>query len=49
MNHISIAKELFTKCDVPKRGLAPARLAMLRMGLKGEDIVKVSRILNSIK
>ena len=48
MNHISIAKELFTKCDVPNRGLAPARLAMLRMGLPSNDVVKVSRILNSM-
>ena len=48
MNHISIAKELFIKCDVPNRGLATARMAMFKMGLSSGDVIKVSRILNSM-
>ena len=48
VNHIAIARELFTKCDVPNRGLASARLAMLRLGLSSQDVIKVSRILNSM-
>ena len=48
VNHIVIARELFTKCDVPNRGLAAARLAMLRLGLNSQDVIKVSRILNSM-
>ena len=49
MNHITLARELFVKCDVPNKGLGQARLAMLRMGLKSQDIIKISQILNSFE
>lgn len=48
MNHVSIAKELFIKCDVTNKGLAAARLAMFKMGLSSQDIIKVSQILNTM-
>ena len=49
MNHFSIANALAKKFDTRRTGLGRARLEMFKMGLKGQDIIKVSQILNQLK
>ena len=48
MNHITLAKQLFIKHNVRERGFASPRLEMLRMGLSGHDITKVTNILKNL-
>ena len=48
MNHITLAKELHKRCNVKERGFGAARLAMLKMGLSGDDIIKVTNVLKSL-
>ena len=48
MNHITLARQLFITHNVREQGFGAPRREMLKMGLSGHDISKVTEILKHL-